>query len=67
MGSEEQWEMATNALRDAMESIGMKYKINEGDGAFYGLKLIFILKIQSDGHAGSGTIQLDFQMPENLT
>ncbi len=66
MGSEEQWEMATNALRDAMESIGMKYKINEGDGAFYGPKIDFHLEDSIGRTWQCGTIQLDFQMPERF-
>ncbi|NSW89624.1 MAG: threonine--tRNA ligase [Firmicutes bacterium] len=66
MGSEEQWEMATNALKDAMESIGMKYKINEGDGAFYGPKIDFHLEDSIGRTWQCGTIQLDFQMPERF-
>jgi len=66
MGSEEQWEMATNALRDAMESIDMKYKINEGDGAFYGPKIDFHLEDSIGRTWQCGTIQLDFQMPERF-
>ncbi|HOJ09681.1 MAG TPA: threonine--tRNA ligase [Clostridiales bacterium] len=66
MGSDEDWEMATNALRDAMESIGMKFKINEGDGAFYGPKIDFHLEDSIGRTWQCGTIQLDFQMPERF-
>jgi len=49
MGTDEQWENATEALRNALESRGMAYKVNEGDGAFYGPKIDFIWKIPSGG------------------
>lgn len=66
MGSDEDWEEATNALRDALDSIGRNYDINEGDGAFYGPKLDFKLKDSIGREWQCGTIQLDFQMPEKF-
>ena len=66
MGTEEQWETATNALREAMESLGMDYKVNEGDGAFYGPKIDFHLEDSLGRTWQCGTIQLDFQMPERF-
>ena len=49
MGSDEDWKLATDALRDALDSLGMDYVVNEGDGAFYGPKSTFIWKTPSDG------------------
>ncbi|MGI5921847.1 MAG: threonine--tRNA ligase [Syntrophomonadaceae bacterium] len=66
MGSEEIWEMATNALIKALEEKGIQYKINEGDGAFYGPKIDFHLQDSLDRTWQCGTIQLDFQMPEKF-
>ena len=66
MGSEEDWEVATNSLKEALESIGREYDINEGDGAFYGPKLDFKLKDSIGREWQCGTIQLDFQMPEKF-
>ena len=66
MGSDEDWEVATNALRDALEAKGIEYKINEGDGAFYGPKIDFHLKDCIGRTWQCGTIQLDFQMPEKF-
>ncbi len=69
MGSKEDWDRAIEALKEAVESMGVDYTINEGDGAFYGPK-IDIQLFDSMGRAWQcGTIQLDFQMPErfNLT
>ncbi len=66
MGSDEDWEMAENALRKALESINMPYKINEGDGAFYGPKIDFHIKDCIGREWQCGTIQLDFQMPERF-
>lgn len=66
MGSDEQWEIATNGLREALEAKGMKYKINEGDGAFYGPKIDFHLEDSIGRTWQCGTIQLDFQMPERF-
>lgn len=69
MGSDEDWENATESLRDALESTGLPYKVNEGDGAFYGPKIDFHLEDCIGRTWQCGTIQLDFQMPEkfNLT
>jgi threonyl-tRNA synthetase len=66
MGTDEQWEMATNGLREALEEKGMEYKINEGDGAFYGPKIDFHLQDAIGRTWQCGTIQLDFQMPERF-
>ena len=66
MGAIEDWEMATNALRAAMEELGRPYEINEGDGAFYGPKLDFHL-VDAIGRTWQcGTIQLDSQLPERF-
>ncbi|HPW42121.1 MAG TPA: threonine--tRNA ligase, partial [Bacillota bacterium] len=69
MGSDEDWENATEALRNALEASKLPYKINEGDGAFYGPKIDFHLEDCIGRTWQCGTIQLDFQMPEkfNLT
>jgi len=66
MGSEEDWEIATNALREAMDGRGMKYIVNEGDGAFYGPKIDFHLEDSIGRTWQCGTIQLDFQMPQRF-
>lgn len=66
MGSDEDWERATNALKNALEKKGIDYKINEGDGAFYGPKIDFHLEDSIGRTWQYGTIQLDFQMPERF-
>lgn len=66
MGSQEMWDLATDALKQALENRGMEYKINEGDGAFYGPKIDFHLQDSLDRTWQCGTIQLDFQMPEKF-
>ncbi len=66
MGSDEQWEIATNALKKALEIQNMPYVINEGDGAFYGPKIDFHIKDCIGRTWQCGTIQLDFQMPERF-
>jgi threonyl-tRNA synthetase len=66
MGSDEDWERATNGLREALETKGMDYRVNEGDGAFYGPKIDFHLKDCIGRTWQCGTIQLDFQMPERF-
>jgi len=66
MGSDEIWDMATGALKKAIEAKGMEYKINEGDGAFYGPKIDFHLKDCIGRTWQCGTIQLDFLMPEKF-
>ncbi len=65
-GSDEIWELATAALRDALDTKGLKYKVNEGDGAFYGPKIDFHLKDSIGRTWQCGTIQLDFVMPEKF-
>ncbi|MBR5219123.1 MAG: threonine--tRNA ligase [Clostridia bacterium] len=66
MGSEEDWNVATEALRDAITELGYDYKVNEGDGAFYGPKLDFHLQDCINRTWQCGTIQLDFQLPEKF-
>lgn len=66
MGSDEIWDLATNALREALEERGINYKVNEGDGAFYGPKIDFHLEDSIGRTWQCGTIQLDFQMPEKF-
>ncbi len=66
IGSDEEWEMATDALRNAMDAMNVSYKINEGDGAFYGPKLDFHLKDSIGRTWQCGTIQLDFQLPQRF-
>lgn len=66
MGAKEDWDRATEALKESVEELGIEYKINEGDGAFYGPK-IDIQLLDSMGRPWQcGTIQLDFQMPERF-
>ena len=66
MGSDEDWEMATEGLRSALEELGMDYVVNEGDGAFYGPKIDFHLEDSIGRTWQCGTIQLDFQMPQRF-
>ena len=66
MGDDATWEMTTNALRKAMDDFGLKYSINEGDGAFYGPKIDFHLEDSLGRTWQCGTIQLDMQMPERF-
>jgi threonyl-tRNA synthetase len=66
MGAEEQWEMATNALIRVLENKGVEYKINPGDGAFYGPKIDFHVLDCLKRSWQCATIQLDFQMPERF-
>ena len=66
MGSDEDWEAATNGLKTALEKIGLPYIVNEGDGAFYGPKIDFHLEDTLGRTWQCGTIQLDFQMPLNF-
>lgn len=63
IGKDEEWEMATRGLKDALDDLGMPYVINEGDGAFYGPKIDFHLKDSLGRTWQCGTIQLDFQLP----
>ena len=66
MGSDEDWEDATNGLKNALEKLNMPYIVNEGDGAFYGPKIDFHLEDSLGRTWQCGTIQLDFQMPLNF-
>ena len=66
MGSDEDWEKATNALINAMKQMGLEYVVNEGDGAFYGPKIDFHLEDSLGRTWQCGTIQLDFQMPQRF-
>ncbi|MBE6591057.1 MAG: threonine--tRNA ligase [Ruminococcaceae bacterium] len=66
MGSDEDWEAATEGLKAALEKLGLPYTINEGDGAFYGPKIDFHLEDSLGRTWQCGTIQLDFQMPLNF-
>ena len=63
MGSDEDWDMATDALRGALDELGLPYVVNEGDGAFYGPKIDFHLEDSIGRTWQCGTIQLDFQLP----
>ena len=63
MGSDEDWDMATDALRGALDDLGLSYVVNEGDGAFYGPKIDFHLEDSIGRTWQCGTIQLDFQLP----
>ncbi len=63
MGSDEDWETATNGLKSALDDLGLDYVINEGDGAFYGPKIDFHLEDSLGRTWQCGTIQLDFQLP----
>ena len=66
IGSDEDWDRATKALVDAMESIGLPYEVNEGDGAFYGPKIDIKLKDALDRRWQCATIQCDFTLPERF-
>ena len=66
IGTDEEWEKATDALKNAMDAIGVSYTINDGDGAFYGPKLDFHLKDSIGRTWQCGTIQLDFQLPQRF-
>lgn len=66
MGSDEDWEAATDGLKEALEQLSLPYSINEGDGAFYGPKIDFHLRDSLGRTWQCGTIQLDFQMPLNF-
>ncbi|MFA6075887.1 MAG: threonine--tRNA ligase [Negativicutes bacterium] len=66
MGTDEIWEIATESLRSAMDERGMKYRVNEGDGAFYGPKIDFHLRDSIGRTWQCGTIQLDMLMPEKF-
>ncbi|MBL8641173.1 MAG: threonine--tRNA ligase [Alphaproteobacteria bacterium] len=66
IGSDELWDKAEGGLKQALEKLGMPYTIAEGDGAFYGPKLAFIIRDAIGREWGCGTIQLDFNLPERL-
>lgn len=66
MGSDEDWEEATNGLKTALDELGIDYVVNEGDGAFYGPKIDFHLEDSIGRTWQCGTIQLDFQLPLNF-
>ena len=66
MGSDEDWEMATSALENALKAMNLDYVVNEGDGAFYGPKIDFHLEDCLGRTWQCGTIQLDFQMPQRF-
>ena len=66
MGSDEDWEMATEGLRGALDDMGLDYIVNEGDGAFYGPKIDFHLEDSIGRTWQCGTIQLDMQMPQRF-
>ena len=66
MGSEELWNQAETALKDALAASGKKYQLNPGDGAFYGPKIDFIIKDSLGRTWQCATIQVDFQMPERF-
>jgi len=65
-GSDEMWENATNALQNSLEKLGVKFKLNPGDGAFYGPKIDFHVKDCLNRTWQCGTIQVDFSMPERF-
>ncbi len=66
MGSDEDWEIATESLRNALDDMGFEYVVNEGDGAFYGPKIDFHLEDSIGRTWQCGTIQLDFQLPQRF-
>ncbi|MBE7101184.1 MAG: threonine--tRNA ligase [Clostridiales bacterium] len=66
MGSDEDWEVATESLRSALNDLGLNYVVNEGDGAFYGPKIDFHLEDSIGRTWQCGTIQLDFQLPQRF-
>ncbi len=66
MGSDEIWELATNSLKEALQHEKIDFKINEGDGAFYGPKIDFHIKDSLNRSWQCGTIQVDFSMPEKF-
>lgn len=63
IGTDEAWELATNSLINALDKLNIAYKINEGDGAFYGPKIDFNIKDVLDRNWQCGTLQVDFSLP----
>lgn len=66
IGSDEDWEVATEGLKNALDDLGLEYVVNEGDGAFYGPKIDFHLEDSIGRTWQCGTIQLDFQLPQRF-
>lgn len=66
IGSDELWDRAENGLKDALEKLGMPYTVAQGDGAFYGPKLAYIIRDAIGREWGCGTLQIDFNLPERL-
>ena len=66
MGSDADWELATNSLKEALDDRGQEYKINEGDGAFYGPKIDFHIRDTLGRHWQCGTVQLDMSLPQKF-
>lgn len=66
MGDDSLWEASETALKNVLESIGIQYQVNEGDGAFYGPKIDFHIKDALKRSHQCATIQLDFQMPDKF-
>lgn len=66
IGSDEDWEVATNGLKKALDKLGKPYKVNEGDGAFYGPKIDFHIKDALGRTWQCGTVQLDMALPESF-
>ena len=66
MGSDEDWELAESSLKSALDELNLDYKVNEGDGAFYGPKIDFHLEDSIGRTWQCGTIQLDFQLPQRF-
>ena len=66
IGSDEEWEIATKGLKDALDASGRPYKINQGDGAFYGPKIDFHIRDAINRTWQCGTIQLDMALPEKF-
>ena len=66
IGTEEEWDVATNALENAIKAMNIPYEVNEGDGAFYGPKIDFHIEDSLGRSWQCGTIQLDFQLPQRF-
>src|SRR6185436_7431078 len=66
IGSDQEWEVATNGLKGALDDWGHSYRINEGDGAFYGPKIDIHIRDALGRHWQCGTVQLDMALPEKF-